>query len=85
MNDVVRVAERVKKSIDDELKKDPSVARQTRTDGETMAAEVLKDAKELHDRIGDSEPSSAQADRLLAVKYTCCSCASNGRTRDRLC
>jgi hypothetical protein len=55
----------LKKSVDTDLKKDATLAKQSRQAIVREVDELGKDAKALRDRVEDGEPSSAEADRLL--------------------
>ena len=59
-------AEGLKKSLDNDLKKDASVDKAARDGVIHDADQCSKDAKTLRDRIKDASPSSAEADKLLA-------------------
>ncbi len=59
-------ADQVKKSLETDLKTDITVDAQTRQSMVNEANELSRDAKTLRDRLKDSEPSSAEADRVLA-------------------
>ena len=63
-------ADRVKKSLDTDLKKDINVDAKTRQSMVNEADELSRDAKTLRDRLKDGEPSSAEADRLLTRATT---------------
>jgi hypothetical protein len=63
---VTKGAERVKSSLDAELKKDPSVDKPTREATVREADDFSKEAKALRDRVKDARPSSAEAEALLA-------------------
>jgi hypothetical protein len=56
----------LKKSLDTDLKKDASIDKPTREGIVREADQLSKDAKALRDRVKDGNPSSAEADRLLA-------------------
>jgi hypothetical protein len=70
---VAKGTEGLKKSIENDLKKNTSVDKPTRDGFVKEADECSKDAKNLRDRLKDSQPSSGEADRLLA-------CASQVQT-----
>jgi hypothetical protein len=57
--------EQVKKSLDSDLKKDPSVDKASREAVVAEADQLSKDAKALRDRVKDGKPSSAEADQVL--------------------
>ena len=61
-----READRLKRSLDADLKKDAAVDAKTRQSIVSEADEFARDAKTLRDRLKDGEPSSAEADRLLS-------------------
>jgi len=63
---ISKSAEQLKKSLDGELKKTPSVDKQTRESIVGEADQLSKDAKSLRDRVKDSKPSSAEAEQLIA-------------------
>jgi hypothetical protein len=58
-------ADKLKQSLDAELKKDPTTASQAREAIVEEAGQLSKDGKGLRDRLNDGEPSSAEADKLL--------------------
>ncbi len=64
-DEIARSAEQLKESLDNDLKKDSSVDKATREAIVSEADQLSKDAKDLRDRVKDSNPSSAEADRLL--------------------
>ncbi len=62
---VAEASDRLKKSLDAELKKDKTVDKAAR-EAIVEEAEALKhEAKELRNRLKDSKPSSAEAEKLL--------------------
>jgi hypothetical protein len=61
-----READRLKRSLDTDLKKDTAIDAKTRQSIVSEADELARDAKTLRDRLKDGEPSSAEADRLLS-------------------
>ncbi len=63
---VAQAADRLKKSLDQDLKKDPSVDKPSRESAVARADELAKEAKALRDRVKDGKPSSSEAERLLA-------------------
>jgi hypothetical protein len=65
-DEVARGAERLKKSLDTELKQDANIDKQTREGIVREADQMSKDAKLLRDRVKDGEPSSAETTGLLA-------------------
>jgi hypothetical protein len=66
IEEVGRTADRLKKSLDNDLKKDATLDKQARQAIVGEADQLSKDAKTLRERVKDGEPSSAEADRLLA-------------------
>jgi hypothetical protein len=62
---VAKTAERLKKSVDNDLRTDVAVDRASR-EAAVLEAEALGEAaKALRDRVKDNKPSSAEAERLL--------------------
>lgn len=61
-----KTADRLKKSVDDDLRTDVAVDKKSREAAVLEAEELGKAAKALRDRVKDSKPSSAEAERLLA-------------------
>ncbi len=59
-------AERLKRSLDSELKKDPTVEKAQRAAIVDEADTLSKEAKTLRNRVKNAKPSSAEADRLMA-------------------
>jgi hypothetical protein len=66
VEEIGRTADLLKKALDTDLKKDATVDKQSRQAIVGEADQLKKDAKLLRDRVKDAEPSSAEADRLLA-------------------
>lgn len=66
LNEIAGAASQLKKSIDNDLKKDPSVTKEARQAMVAEADALSKDAKALRGRVKDQQPSSAEAERLLA-------------------
>jgi hypothetical protein len=64
--EVARAADRLKKALDNDLKKDASMDKQARQAIVNEAGQLSKDAKALRNRVKDGDASSAEADRLLA-------------------
>jgi archaellum component FlaC len=56
----------MKKTLDDELKKDATVDKPTRESMVSAVEDLSKDAKELRSRVNDGKPSSAEAEALLS-------------------
>ena len=65
VSEVARSADRVKKSLELDLKNDARVDQVTREGIVAEADELAKDAKTLRDRVKDGKPSSAEADQLF--------------------
>ena len=65
-DEVARSADRLKKSLDNDLKKDTTVQKTDREAIVREADQLSKDAKALRGRVRDGKPSSAEADRLLS-------------------
>lgn len=66
--DVVgKTAERLKKAVDNDLKTDVAVTKAQREAAVLEAQQLGQAAKALQDRVKDSKPSSAEAERLLAA------------------
>jgi hypothetical protein len=59
-------AQQLKKSLDLDLKKDPSVDKASREGIVDEADQLSKDAKTLRERVNDGKPSSAEADQVMA-------------------
>jgi hypothetical protein len=60
-----KTGEQVKKSLENDLKKDKSVDEASRKTLVDQADQWTKDVKALNDRVKDGEPSSAESDRVL--------------------
>jgi hypothetical protein len=58
-------ADRIKKSLESDLKNDPKVDQPTREAIVDEAEALSKDAKTLRERVKDGKPSSAEADQLF--------------------
>jgi hypothetical protein len=65
-DEVARSADRLKKSLNNDLKKDRTVQKTDREAIVREADQLSKDAKALRGRVRDGKPSSAEADRLLS-------------------
>lgn len=65
IEEVAKAGDRLKKSLDSDLKKDPTVGKDARQDVVAEAEELARDAKALRKRVKDGQPSSAEADQLL--------------------
>jgi hypothetical protein len=65
VDEVARTADRVKKSLDTELKKDTAMSKEARGAIVSEVDQLVKDAKGLKDRVKDGNPSSAEAERML--------------------
>src|SRR5262245_20660496 len=63
---VVKGTEGLKKSIENDLKKDTSVDKATRDGFIKEVQDCSKEAKNLRERINGNQPSSGEADRLLS-------------------
>ena len=63
---LAKTADRLKKSVDNDLRTDVAVDRASREAAVLEAEELGKAAKALRDRVKDNKPSSAEAERLLA-------------------
>ena len=63
---IARTANQLKKSLDADLKKDTSIDKAARQAIVSEADGLSKDAKALRDRVKNGQPSSAEAERLLA-------------------
>ena len=63
-SDVVFTLDRLKKSLNNDLKKDRTVQKTDREAIVREADQLSKDAKALRGRVRDGKPSSAEADRL---------------------
>jgi hypothetical protein len=66
-DEIARSAERLKKSLDQELKKDASVEKSTREAIVRDADQLSKNARALRDRVEDGKPSSAEADQMMTT------------------
>lgn len=64
-DDVAKAADKVKQTLDNELKKDKTIDKTQRETIVGQADQLAKDAKLLRDRVKDGDPSSAEAERLL--------------------
>jgi hypothetical protein len=62
---IADTANRLKKSLDNDLKKDTTVDRQAREAIVAEADQLSKEAKTLRDRVNDGDPSSAKARQVL--------------------
>jgi hypothetical protein len=65
-DEVAKAADRMKQALDNELKKDKTIDKTQRETIVGHADQMAKDAKSLRDRVKDGDPSSAEAERLLA-------------------
>ena len=65
-DEVAKAADKVKQALDNELKKDKTIDKTQREAIVGQADQLAKDAKSLRDRVKDGDPSSAEAERLLA-------------------
>ena len=65
VQEVEKSADRLKSSLDDDLKKDTTIPPSQRSALVGEADLLAKDAKMLRERIKDGDPSSAEAERLL--------------------
>ena len=59
-------AQQLKKTLDSDLKTDPSIDSASREAIVQEADQLSKDAKVLRDRVNDSKPSSAEADQVMS-------------------
>ena len=59
-------AQQLKKALDSDLKKDPSVDSASRGAIVKEADDLAKDAKALRERVNDGKPSSAEADQVMS-------------------
>ena len=66
IEEVARVSNQLKKALDNDLKREPTVDKAARQAAVNEADQLLKDAKTLRERVKDGNPSSAEAERLLA-------------------
>ena len=62
---IADTANRLKKSLDNDLKKDTTVDRQAREAIVAEADQLSKEAKTLRERVKDGDPSSAEARQVL--------------------
>jgi hypothetical protein len=65
LDNLAESSDRVKKSLDAELKKDKAVDAATRQSMVDAVDQFSKDAKALRDRVKDGDPSSSEAERLM--------------------
>jgi hypothetical protein len=63
-------ADRMKGSLGNDLKKDTTVAQSSREAIVREADQLVKDAKDLKDKVEDGDPSSAEAERVLTRAAT---------------
>jgi hypothetical protein len=63
---IAKTADSLKRALDNDLKKSAATDPQMRQAAVGEADLLAKDAKEVRDRVKDGEPSSGEADRLLA-------------------
>jgi hypothetical protein len=68
-NEISRAGQRLKKSLENDLKNDAAVDKQARQMIVDEAEQFSKDGKALRERIKSGEPSSAEADRVLAGAF----------------
>ena len=66
VDDLARAADRLKRSLDSDLKKDAAVEKPAREAIVREADLLSKDARTLRNRVKDGKPSSAQADGVMA-------------------
>jgi hypothetical protein len=66
ISQVAATSDQLKKSLDNDLKKDATVSKEARQAAIAEADQLTKDAKALRDRVKDAKPSSAEASKLLA-------------------
>ena len=66
VSQVAATSDQLKKSLDNDLKKDPTVSKEARQAAIAEADQLTKDAKALRGRVKDAKPSSAEASKLLA-------------------
>jgi hypothetical protein len=64
-DEIARSAERLKKSLDRELKNDTTFEKSEREAIVRDADQFSNDAKRLRDRVKDGKPSSAEADQVM--------------------
>jgi hypothetical protein len=65
-DELAQAADRVKRSLDADLKKDIAVDPAVRTGIVREADQLQREAKTLRDRVRDGRPSSAEADQVLS-------------------
>jgi hypothetical protein len=65
-DDIARAAGDLKRSLNNDLKKDTTVSKAGREAIVHEADQLSKDAKTLRSRVNDSKPSSAEAERVMA-------------------
>ena len=70
LDQVSKFADRLKKSLDTDLKQDASVAAAVRENIISATGLLSKDAKTLRDRVRGGKPSSAEAAQLMAQAAT---------------
>lgn len=63
---IADAAGELKSRLDADLKKDPSIDKETRASIVREVDQLAKDAKALRSRVKDGNPSSAEADQMLA-------------------
>jgi hypothetical protein len=63
---VIKNADKLKQTLNNELKKTPSVDSGARQAATENIEQFVDDAKALRDRVKDGRPSSAEADRVLS-------------------
>jgi hypothetical protein len=66
VSQVAATSDQLKKSLDNDLKKDPTVSKEARQAAIAELEQLTKDAKALRGRVKDAKPSSAEASKLLA-------------------
>jgi hypothetical protein len=66
VSQVAASSDQLKKSLDNDLKKDATISKESRQAAVAEAEQMTKDAKALRDRVKDTKPSSAEASKLLA-------------------
>lgn len=65
LENLSKAAGSMKKTLDDELKKDATVDKSTRESMLSTVDDLSKDARALRGRVNDGKPSSAEAEALL--------------------
>lgn len=70
LEEIEKAANRLGKSLDADLKKDPAVDKPTREGIVDEAKQLEKEAKAARNRVKDGKPSSAEADQVLARAAT---------------